>query len=110
MKSECVVRGAWFATSGFTLLEVIVVLAILGVTLAVSSLAFTSLKAPRESDRARELRRARSKAIETGRPVVTDSNHAPRTTQVLFLPDGRAVGPGVDPLTGSPTRGATVAR
>ncbi len=102
MKERCVVRGAWSSPLGFTLLEVIVVLAILGLTFGVSALAFTSLKFPRESDLVRELRHARSDAIRTGRPVVIDSNHAPRTTHVLFLPDGRAIGPRVDPLTGAP--------
>jgi prepilin-type N-terminal cleavage/methylation domain-containing protein len=88
--------------SGFTLLEVMVVLAILGVTLGVSGLAFASLKTPRESERRHDLRRARSEAIETGRPVFTGGNHAPRTTHVLFLPDGRAIGASADPLTGAP--------
>lgn len=103
MTGECVVRGAWFHRSGFTLLEVIVVLALLGLLLGVSALSFASLKAPREADRDRELRYARSEAVQTGRPVVTGDNHARRTTHVLFLPDGRAIGPGADPLTGIPT-------
>lgn len=85
---------------GFTLLEVIVVLAIMGVTLGLGGLALASLKPPRESELSRELRRARSEAIRGGRPVRTVVNRTARPVHVLFLPDGRALGPGVDPLTG----------
>jgi len=106
MTIQRLVRGAWSSPLGFTLLELIVVVAVLGITLGVSALAFTSLKTPRESDVARELRWARSEAIRTGRPVVTGGNHTPRTTHVLFLPDGRAIGPGVNPLTGAPVDSA----
>ena len=45
MKTPFVVRGAWSSPLGFTLLEVIVVLGILGFTFGVGALAFTSLKA-----------------------------------------------------------------
>ncbi len=86
---------------GFTLLEVVVVLVILGLVLGISGLALASLKAPRESERIRALRAARAEAIRTGRPVRTVTNHSPLPTP-LFLPDGRALGPGVDPLTGAP--------
>ncbi len=90
MRAGCVVRGA----SGMTLLEVLVVLTVLGVILGVSGLALTTLKEPRESALVVELRRARAEAIRAG---------APRTTHdVRFLPDGRAIRPNVDPLTGSP--------
>jgi prepilin-type N-terminal cleavage/methylation domain-containing protein len=102
MRTALAVRGARLPRHGFTLLEMIVVLAILGLIFGVSALAFTSLKTPRESDITRELRRARSEAIHTGRAVVIDRNRAPRTAYVLFLPDGRAIGPGADPLTGAP--------
>jgi prepilin-type N-terminal cleavage/methylation domain-containing protein len=102
MKQRCVVRGGRSCPSGFTLLEVIVVIAVLGLILGMSGLAFVGLRAPRESDIARELRRARNQAIQTGRPVITGNNRAPRIAYVLFLPDGRAIGPGADPLTGTP--------
>jgi len=102
MKQRCVVRGARSRSSGFTLLEVMVVMAVLGLITGVAALAFVSLRAPRESGRARELRRARTQAIQTGRPVITGNNRAPRTAYVLLLPDGRAIGPGADPLTGTP--------
>jgi len=102
MRRDCLVRGVWFTLSGFTLLEVMVVLVILGLIVWMSGLAFVGLRAPRETNRVGELRRARSEAIRTGRPVVTESNGAPRTAHVLFLPDGRAIGFGADPLTGAP--------
>lgn len=86
---------------GFTLLEVIVVLAIVGLVAGISGLALVSLKAPRETEWVRRLNQARAEAIRSGRPIRIEGNHAPRTTY-LFLPDGRAIGPGVDPLTGAP--------
>jgi len=86
---------------GYTIIELIVVLAILGLVLGISGLALASLKAPRESERVRALREARTEAIRAGKPVRTVMYHSPPTT-VLFLPDGRAIGPGVDPLTGVP--------
>jgi prepilin-type N-terminal cleavage/methylation domain-containing protein len=78
---------------GVTLVELLVVLALLGLVLGMSGLAFASLRERPESDELRELRRARAEAIRSGAPV--------RAASVLFLPDGRAVGPGVDPLTGA---------
>ena len=99
--NRCVVRGAWFDPEGFTLLEVIVVLAVMGLALGISGLALATLKAPRESERIRELREARAEAIHTGRPVRAVFDHSPLPAP-LFLPDGRAIGPGVDPLTGAP--------
>jgi prepilin-type N-terminal cleavage/methylation domain-containing protein len=87
---------------GYTLVEVIVVLAIMGLMAGVSGLALASLKAPRESEWILALRRARAEAIRTGRPMRTEDHRARRTATILFLPDGRAIGPGVDPLTGAP--------
>jgi len=53
------------------------------------------------------LRRARAAAIQNGRPVgailPTDSGRNPSPLRApLFLPDGRAIGLGADPLTGAP--------
>jgi len=79
---------------GVTLVELLVVLALLGLVLGVSGLALGSLREPRESDELRDLRRARAAAI--------DSGAARAAHGVLFLPDGRAIGPNVDPLTGAP--------
>jgi prepilin-type N-terminal cleavage/methylation domain-containing protein len=92
---------------GFTLIEVIVVVAILGLVFGVGGLAFSSLGFPRESGWVVALRRARVEAIQTGRPVravlPTDTaRHRSPLPAPLFLPDGRAIGPGADPLTGAP--------
>ena len=76
------------------MLEMLVVLTVLGLVLAVTGLAIGSLKAPRESEQIRALKRARAEAIHSGAPRAADG--------VLFLPDGRAIGSHVDPLTGSP--------
>jgi len=90
MRAWCVVRRA----SGVTLLEMLVVLTVLGIVLGVSGLAIESLRVPRESQEALDLRRARAEAIQSG---------APRTAHgVRFLPDGRAIGLGVNALTGEP--------
>jgi prepilin-type N-terminal cleavage/methylation domain-containing protein len=82
------------AHSGVTLLELLVVLALLGLVLGVSGLALASLREPRESAELSDLRSARAQAIRSAAPV--------RSGRVLFLPDGRAIGPHVDPLTGAP--------
>jgi len=86
---------------GFTLVEVIVVVALLGLIAGMSGLAFVGLRSPRESERVRDLWRARAEALQTGRPVIAGDNRGLRTAHVLFLPDGRAIGSGVDPLTGA---------
>jgi prepilin-type N-terminal cleavage/methylation domain-containing protein len=80
--------------SGVTLLELLVVLVVLGVVLGVTGLAIGSLHAPRESEAIATLRRARAEAIHSGVPRVAHG--------VLFLPDGRAIGPGMNALTGEP--------
>lgn len=78
---------------GVTLVELLVVLALLGLVLGVSGLALASLREPSEGVDINAMRQARTQAVETG---------APRTAHgVLFLPDGRAVGAQVDPLTGA---------
>ena len=88
-------------------MELLVALALLGIVLGVTGLALASLRTPREAEATRRLERARAEAIQTGHlvtlidlPADTGANRAPRTTHV-FLPDGRAVGPNVDPLTGA---------
>ena len=78
---------------GVTLIELIVALALVGLILGVSGLSLASLQPEQRSLAIRAMERARSQAIRTGSPVRVDS--------VLFLPDGRAIGAGVGPLTGS---------
>ena len=82
---------------GVTLVELLVVIAVLGVLTAVSTLAVTSLRPTAESERIRLLTRARATAIRAGRAVTISS---PMGEMIRFLPDGRALGGGVDPLTG----------
>jgi len=90
--------------SGVTLVELLVVIAVLGVMCGVSGLALTSLRAPRESDWIRDGRAARARAIREGRPVELPTARPLERPTVLFLPDGRAIGSGVEPLTGTLTR------
>ncbi len=84
------------------MVELLVVIAILGLIIGVSGLAFTSLRAPARSERTRGALAARAQAIREGRPVAFPFG-VPRTRpSALFLPDGRVIGTGVDPLTGVP--------
>lgn len=79
---------------GVTLLELLVVLTVLGIILGVTGLAIGSLTTPRESALVIDLRKARGEAIQSGERRTAHG--------VLFLPDGRAIGANVDPLTGIP--------
>lgn len=95
---------------GVTLVELMVVLALLGILLGVTGVAIASLSTPRQSATIRRLETARAEAIRTGLPVQITVNttaiggsHTSLATRLLtvrFWPDGRALGPGVDPLTG----------
>jgi prepilin-type N-terminal cleavage/methylation domain-containing protein len=88
--------------SGVTLVELLVVIAILGLIVGVSGVAFASLRAPRTSERIRAARAARAQAIREGRPVAFAFAGPSLRPSALFLPDGRAIGSGADPLTGAP--------
>ncbi len=88
--------------SGVTLVELLVVIAILGLIVGVSGLAFTSLRAPPASERTRAARVARAQAIRAGRPMAFPFARPWARPSALFLPDGRAIGSGVEPLTGAP--------
>ena len=83
---------------GVTMVELLVVLLLLGLLFTISGLALASIGAPRGSARTRALDSARAQAIRIGVPVAIAVSGA----RVLFLPDGRALGPGLDPLTGAP--------
>lgn len=87
---------------GFTLLELMVALAVLGLLSGVSALAFGRLRRPDSADPPQQMAAAQRKAVRSGRRVVLTLG---RDT-VSFLPDGRAVGRGADPLTGE-ARAAT---
>lgn len=93
--------------AGATLLELVVALFILSLVLGVTGLGLASLREPPEGEAARELASVRDSAIRLGAPVAVAlplpgarRGVTADTLQLLFLPDGRAVGPGVDPLTG----------
>ncbi len=76
---------------GFTLIEMLVVIALLGIMVGVTTVAL----APRRQTQgpSSDLQHARIDAIKSGAPRMAHG--------VLFLPDGRAIGSGVDPLTGA---------
>lgn len=80
---------------GTTLVELMVVLLVLGVMAGVSAFAVAGLR-PSARLPGRALEQARAAAIQSGR-----ATSAPTAAGgvVRFLPDGRAIGPGVDPFT-----------
>ncbi len=79
---------------GFTLVELMVSLTILGIGLAVATGAITSVLVPRPALPIWEskLANGRSRSIESGEKVVVWPDSADAYSPVLFLPDGRAVG------------------
>ena len=84
---------------GFTLVELIVTLALLGLLSGLAAATLGSLRKAEPDTRAQALARARERAIRTGTRVRLDDA---KGESVLFLPDGRAVGDGVEPFTGGP--------
>lgn len=86
-------------TRGVTLVELLVVLLLLSVLAGVSALAAGRAwgRASEASSYARRLDSARAVAIRSGLPVRLDRDSG---GPLRFLPDGRAVGPDVNPLTG----------
>jgi prepilin-type N-terminal cleavage/methylation domain-containing protein len=95
---------------GVTLVELLVVLMLLGIIFGMSGAALASLAAPRQSAVIQRLTAARARAVRRGVPIrATDdcaggarNDSGWSKSAVLFLPDGRALGPGVDPLSGRP--------
>ena len=88
--------------SGTTLIELIVALAVLGIVLGVSTAALSAIHRDVPPPRAAAIAAARTRALRQGSTVQLDlpdsSGHG--VTSLLFLPDGRIVGVGFDPLTG----------
>jgi prepilin-type N-terminal cleavage/methylation domain-containing protein len=94
--------AAGWAARGATLVELMVALVILGLLAGISGLALASLRPTPETAAVGRLAHARAAAIRTGLPVVVADTVGDTTHRMLFLPDGRAIGTGVDPLTGAP--------
>ena len=83
---------------GTTLVELMVVLTIIGIVLGVTAAGFAGLREPAVASARQRLEKGRWIAIRSEAPnIVTGRDSA---GVVLFLPDGQAIGPGVDPLTG----------
>ncbi len=80
-----------------------VVLLVLGLIGGMGVLAVSRLRPVAAPERVTAWRRARATAIRTGQPIgVADDSGV----VVRFLPDGRAIGSDVDPLTGEALRAA----
>jgi Tfp pilus assembly protein FimT len=89
---------------GTTLLELLVVLLLMGLVAAMSAFGLGAAFDSPADPRAGLLARARDSALRTGQAVSVAPDSAGGV--VLFLPDGRAIGAGVDPLTGAPVDAA----
>ena len=88
---------------GFTLVEVIVVLTVLSIALSTAALSFPAAGRGTAADSAAAvLEAARVRALHSGQAVKAGN----ATDPVLFLPDGRAIGAGFDPLSGAPVDSA----
>ena len=93
---------SWSQRRAFTLIEVVVTLAVLGLVLGMSAVSLASLAPSPAATDLRQLDSARRAAIQTGAAVRLQSQDGKR--QWLFLPDGRGVGSDIDLLTGTPLR------
>lgn len=83
-------------------MELVVVLALLGLIAGVSAFALGGLRVGQEAG-TDVIRTARSQAIREGAPVrvsIPAARAESAPSFILLLPDGRAVGRGVDPLLG----------
>ncbi len=89
--------------SGFSLVELIVAIAIMGIAATLATVAFRALARPAPESWERTRREARLRAVEEGRQVVVASDSTP-AAPVLFLPDGRVVGEDMDALSGRSVR------
>ncbi len=91
---------------GFTLVELMVVLVVLGIMAAVTGLAIRSLDdTDPASERAAAIADARRRALDTRRPVELVLASGDSMLRLLALPDGSVRGDtalGLNPLTGRP--------
>jgi prepilin-type N-terminal cleavage/methylation domain-containing protein len=104
------IRKCPSAAAGATLIELIVVLAVIGITFAVVGMAFRDARArPRDGrvSQRDQIARARREALQSGTPqrvIVRDSD---ATYAATAWPDGRVIADstldvltGIDPLSG----------
>jgi type II secretory pathway pseudopilin PulG len=82
---------------GTTLVELMVVLLLLAVVTGISGFALAGLRPPADTAERQRLVRARTAVLRSGRAVTLELRDG---RVVRFLPDGRALGPGLDPFTG----------
>jgi prepilin-type N-terminal cleavage/methylation domain-containing protein len=89
----------WPNSTGFTLAELIVVMAIMSVGFVVATVSLSRVTASSTTEgwSSGVSRARRTAALEGAAVVRADSAGHGRIT---FLPDGRAIGEGLDPLTG----------
>lgn len=87
------------ACAGFTLLELIVVMAVMAVGFAVATVAISRAPAGTTEGWATQVARAKRLAALRGHPVVVADSTG--RGSIVLLPDGRAAGAGLDPLTGT---------
>jgi hypothetical protein len=80
-----------------TVVELVVVLLVMGLVSGIGALAIWSLQSPASNSWREAFARARVTAIQEGRAVSIQDDSG---RSVLLLPDGRAIGPGLDQLTG----------
>jgi prepilin-type N-terminal cleavage/methylation domain-containing protein len=82
---------------GVTLMETMIALLVLGLLSGLAAAAIVSIRPAVAEPWMARVTRDRDSAIRTGRPVVSGADTGYRA---FFLPDGRAIGPGLDVLTG----------
>lgn len=81
---------------GTTMIELLVVLVLLGLVSGISVVAVATLRSPNSQARLDGIQEGRSRAVRSGQEVVLMID----SLTMRFLPDGRVLGLGVDPLTG----------
>lgn len=90
---------------GFTLVELLVVIALMTVATALAAAAWSPARVP--APNAGPLGALRRRAIETRRAITGTVTYQSKTVVIRALPDGRILGAealGIDPLSGLPIR------